>query len=137
MGGDRLRKDRLLRNTALLSGSTLLMSLIGLAFQAWLSARIGAAGLGLYQLVCSVTALGATFAISGIRFASTRLVAAELGAARGEGVPAAMRPTTGMSTTSARESSGRRQPLASSTPGTSDIRMKYSALSAPANAPAE
>ena len=91
MGGDRLRKDRLLRNTALLTGSTLLMSLIGLAFQAWLTRRVGAAGVGLYQLVCSVTALGATVAISGIRFASTRLVAEELGAERGEGVPAAMR----------------------------------------------
>jgi stage V sporulation protein B len=86
-----LRKKRLLKNTALLSGSTLLMSLIGIAFQAWLAGRIGAAGIGLVQLVSSVTALGATFAISGIRFASTRLVAEELGAEHGEGVPAAMR----------------------------------------------
>lgn len=90
-GGERLRKDRLLRNTALLTGSSLLMSLIGIAFQSWLAGRIGAEGLGLYQLVCAVSALGATFAISGIRFASTRLVAEELGAGRGEGVPAAMR----------------------------------------------
>ena len=90
-----MRKKRLLQNTALLSGSTLLMSLIGMAFQVWLSARIGAAGIGLYQLVCSVTALGATFAISGIRFASTRLVAEELGAARGAGVKAAMRRCLG------------------------------------------
>lgn len=81
----------MLRNTALLTGSSLLMSLIALVFQGWLSARIGASGLGLYQLVCSVGALAATFAISGIRFASTRLVAEELGAGRGEGVPPAMR----------------------------------------------
>ena len=86
-----MRKKRLLKNTALLTGTTLLMSLIGIAFQAWLAGRIGAAGVGLVQLVGSVTALGATFAISGIRFASTRLVAEELGAERGEGVPAAMR----------------------------------------------
>lgn len=90
-----MRKKRLLRNTALLSGSTLLMSLIGMAFQAWLAGRIGAAGIGLYQLVCSVTALAATFAISGIRFASTRLVAEELGADGGEGVRAAMRRCLG------------------------------------------
>ena len=90
-----MRKKRLLKNTALLSGSTLLMSLIGIAFQAWLAGRIGAAGIGLVQLVSSVTALGATFAISGIRFASTRLVAEELGAERGEGVPAAMRRCLG------------------------------------------
>lgn len=90
-----MRKKRLLRNTALLSGSTLLMSLIGMAFQAWLAASVGAAGVGLYQLVCSVTALGATFAISGIRFASTRLVAEELGAGRSDGVGAAMRRCLG------------------------------------------
>ena len=95
MGGERLRKKRLLKNTALLTGTTLLMSLIGIAFQAWLAGRIGAAGVGLVQLVGSVTALGATFAISGIRFASTRLVAEELGAERGEGVPAAMRRCLG------------------------------------------
>ena len=80
-----------MKNTALLTASSLLMSLIGMAFQAWLAGRIGASGIGLYSLVCSVTALGATFAISGIRFASTRLVAEELGAGRKSGVPAAMR----------------------------------------------
>ncbi len=85
-----MNKQRYLRNTALLTASTLLMSLIGMAYQAWLAASLGAAGLGLYELVCSVTALAATFAISGIRFASTRLVAEEL-AASGRGVRAAMR----------------------------------------------
>ncbi len=81
----------LLRNTALLSGSSLLMSLIGMSFQAWLAVRIGAAGLGLFQLVNAVTALAACLAVSGIRFASTRLVAEELGAERMNSVPAAMR----------------------------------------------
>lgn len=78
-------------NTALLSGGTLLMTGIGLLFQAWLVRRIGTAGIGLYQLLGSVTALGATLAISGIRFASTRLVAEELGAGHRAGVPSAMR----------------------------------------------
>ena len=44
------------------------MSCIGMAFQVWLVGRIGSAGIGLYQLVLSVTNLLATFAISGIRF---------------------------------------------------------------------
>lgn len=70
---------KLVYNTALLTSSSLLMSCIGIAFQVWLVGRIGSAGIGLYQLVCSVTNLGATFAISGIRFATTRLVAEELG----------------------------------------------------------
>ncbi|MBR5343568.1 MAG: oligosaccharide flippase family protein [Oscillospiraceae bacterium] len=90
-----MRKKRLLRNTALLSGSTVLMRLIALAFQGWLAGRVGAAGLGLFQLVCAVSALAATFAISGVRFAATRLVAEELGATRGEGVPAALRRCLG------------------------------------------
>ena len=86
---------KLYANTALLSGATLLMTGIGLLFQAWLVRRIGAAGLGLYQLLGSVTALSATLAISGIRFASTRLVAEEIGAERAGGVPAAMRRCLG------------------------------------------
>ena len=62
-----------------------------MAFQVWLAGRIGAAGIGLFQLVSSVTNLGATFAISGIRFASTRLVAEELGADNVCGIRSAMR----------------------------------------------
>lgn len=66
------------------------MSCIGMAFQVWLVGRIGSSGIGLYQLVCSVTNLCATFAISGIRFASTRLIAEELGAHNNEGISGAM-----------------------------------------------
>ena len=55
------------------------MSAVSMAFQVWLVGKIGSSGIGLYQLVLSVTGLGMTFAISGIRFASTRLVAEELG----------------------------------------------------------
>ena len=83
-------KRVLIYNTALLTASSLLMQGIAMAFQAWLAGRIGAAGIGLYQLVLSVTGLCATFAISGIRFASTRLVAEELGLERPGGVRAAM-----------------------------------------------
>ena len=61
-----------------------------MVFQVWLAGRIGSAGIGLYQLVLSVTGLCATFAISGVRFASTRLVAEELGLEHPGGVRAAM-----------------------------------------------
>ncbi len=74
-----MKRNRLLYNTILLTFSSLLMNCIGMAFQAWLAGRIGSAGIGLYQLTLSVTNLGATFAISGIRFAATRLVSEELG----------------------------------------------------------
>ena len=85
-----MRKRRLLYNTALLTASSLVMNAVAMAFQAWLVGRIGTAGIGLYQLVLSVMNLTATFAVSGVRFAATRLVAEELGAERTEGVRAAM-----------------------------------------------
>jgi len=86
-----VKKTRLIYNTALLTGSSLLMSCIGMAFQIWLVGRIGSAGIGLYQLVLSVTNLLATFAISGIRFAATRLVSEEIGLENPGGISAAMR----------------------------------------------
>lgn len=61
------RNRRLIVNTALMTGSSIVMRCIGLVFQAWIVGRIGAAGIGLYQLVMSVSVLFATFAISGIR----------------------------------------------------------------------
>ncbi len=86
-----IRKKRLIVNTALLSGSTLVMSLISMAFQVWLAGRIGSAGIGLYQLVVSVSFLCTTFAVSGVRFAATRLVSEEIGRERAEGIGGAMR----------------------------------------------
>lgn len=83
-------KKRLVFNTALLAGASILMRCIGMAFQAWLAGRIGAAGIGLYQLVMSVELLCITFAVSGIRFAVTRLVSEELGMGRPGGVGGAI-----------------------------------------------
>lgn len=90
-----MKKTRLIYNTALLTASSLLMSCIGMAFQVWLVGRIGSAGIGLYQLVLSVTNLLATFAISGIRFAATRLVSEEIGLENPGGISAAMRRCLG------------------------------------------
>ena len=74
---------KLAKDAALLTGASLLMRCIGLTYQVWLAGRIGAAGIGLWQLVMSVSALSATLAISGIRFTTTRLISEELG--RGSG----------------------------------------------------
>ena len=84
-------RKRVIMNTALLTGSSLAMSAISMAFQVWLAGRIGSAGIGLYQLVLSVAFLCTTFAVSGIRFAATRLVSEELGHERSWSVAAAMR----------------------------------------------
>lgn len=86
-----VNRKRLIMNTALLTGSSLAMRAISMAFQVWLAGRIGSAGIGLYQLVLSVAFLCTTFAVSGIRFAATRLVSEELGHERSWSVAAAMR----------------------------------------------
>ena len=82
---------RLVFNTALLTVSGLVMRCIALLYQVWLAGRIGAKGIGLFQLVSSVQFLSATFAISGVRFAATRLVSEELGSGRPGGVKRVMR----------------------------------------------
>lgn len=81
---------RLMVNTALMTSASLIMRCIAMGFQGYLSGKIGAAGIGLYQLVMSVELLASTFAISGIRFAVTRLVSEELGLGRAGGVHGAM-----------------------------------------------
>jgi stage V sporulation protein B len=81
----------MLLNTALLTATSLLMRGVAMVFQVWLSKRIGAAGIGLFQLIMSVASLAATFAISGIRFAATRLISMELGAGSGRGARAAIK----------------------------------------------
>lgn len=70
---------KILMNTLLLTAASLLMRGIGMVFQVYLSRKIGASGLGLFQLIMSIYFLFTTFAISGIRFAATRLISEELG----------------------------------------------------------
>ena len=82
------RKKSLIFNTALLTGTTLSLRCVSMAWQVWLVAKIGSAGIGLLTLVLSVGSMAATFAISGIRFTSTRLVAEEIGRGNPGGVTA-------------------------------------------------
>lgn len=70
-----MRKRRFLVNAAVMTASTVLLRLAGLWFRSVISARIGASGMGLYQLIFSVFALGITACTSGIGLAMTRLVA--------------------------------------------------------------
>lgn len=69
----------LIYNTILLTATSVLMRIIGLLFQVFLSGKIGSAGIGLFQLIMSVGIFAQTVAISGIRFTTTRLVSEELG----------------------------------------------------------
>ena len=69
---------KLLLNTLLLTATALFMRTVGMAFNVYLTNRIGSAGIGLFQLIMSVYAMAVTFASSGIRLASTILVIEEL-----------------------------------------------------------
>lgn len=63
----------------LLTGVNLLLRLVGTSFQVYISGRIGAAGVGLLQLVMSVGSLSMTAGIAGVRTATMYLTAEELG----------------------------------------------------------
>ena len=68
------RARQLLLHTSAMTATSLLMRFIALAFKVYVAGRIGAAGIGLFQLVTSVYALATTVAISGVRLAATRLI---------------------------------------------------------------
>ncbi len=73
---------RYVRNAILLVGSSLLMRSVSLAFEAYVSQKVGAEGMGLFSLIMSVYGFAVTFATSGVSLAVTRLCAEALG--RGE-----------------------------------------------------
>lgn len=85
-----LRDRKLAMNTALLTASGLAMRFVGMIWQVWLVGRIGEAGIGLFQLVISVSTLAATVAVSGIRYTTTRLVSEETGLGRPAGAAQAL-----------------------------------------------
>ncbi len=72
-----MKKTIFIKNAAILTGSSLLLRFAGIIFRVWLAAKIGAEGIGLYQLVFSLYMFAATFATSGICTAVTRLVCQE------------------------------------------------------------
>lgn len=67
-----------IKNAAILTVTSLILRTVGMFFRIYLSGKIGAEGMGLYQLILSVYVLGATFATSGLCTAVTRLTADEL-----------------------------------------------------------
>ena len=72
------KKKKFLFNTAILTTTTLILKSIGMFFRVYLSNKIGAEGMGLYQLIISVYMLASTFASSGICTAVTRLCSDEM-----------------------------------------------------------
>ena len=76
------RKIPIFYSAILLTGVNLLLRLVGTSFQVYISARIGAAGVGLLQLVMSVGEMSMTAAMAGVRTATMYLTAEELGKKR-------------------------------------------------------
>lgn len=74
-----IRKSSILYSTMLLTGANLLLRLAGMAFQVYLSGRIGPAGVGLLQLTLSVRGLAFTIGSAGIRTCAMYLTAGALG----------------------------------------------------------
>lgn len=73
------RKLPIFYSALMLTGVNLLLRFVGTSFQVFLSSRIGAAGIGLLQLIMSVGSLAMVAGIGGIRTATMYLTAAELG----------------------------------------------------------
>ena len=77
-----MKKLPIFYNALMLTGVNLLLRLVSTSFQVFISGRIGAAGVGLLQLVMSVGAMAMTAGIAGIRTATMYLTAEELGRKR-------------------------------------------------------
>lgn len=66
---------KLLTNTLLLTATAFLMRTVSVSFNVYLTNKIGADGIGLFQLISTVYAMAITFSVAGIRLAAMRLVA--------------------------------------------------------------
>ena len=86
-----MNKRTFYQNTAVMTATSLLLRLLGIVFRIFISNRVGAEGMGLYQLVFSVYILGATFATGGLITAVTCLVAEKLTQSDSRGVRRLMR----------------------------------------------
>ena len=80
------KKSPIFYSALLLTGVNLLLRMVSTSFQVYISGQIGAAGVGLLQLVLSVGGMAMTAGIAGIRTATMYLTAEEIGRKRPENV---------------------------------------------------
>lgn len=85
------KKGTMFYSALLLTGANLALRMVSMGFQVYLSGRIGAAGIGLMQLVLSVSTLAMTAAMAGVRTSAMYLTAEEIG--RGHGAVGQVRDT--------------------------------------------
>lgn len=84
------RKSSILGGALLLTAANLFLRLVSIGFNVFLSARIGAAGLGLLQLISTIGMFAILVGTSGVRVAAMYLSAEEYGHRRLGGVRLAM-----------------------------------------------
>ena len=80
------RRMPIFYSALMLTGVNLLLRMAGTTFQVYISASLGAAGVGLLQLVMSVGSLAMVAGIAGIRTATMYLTAEELGRGKPQNV---------------------------------------------------
>ncbi|MBP3696313.1 MAG: oligosaccharide flippase family protein [Clostridia bacterium] len=83
-------KTNLMKNTLIMTATNLLMRSVAVSFNAYLTSRIGSAGIGLFQLIMTVYSMAVTFSCAGIKLASTR-VTVEINANRQNDLNKSMR----------------------------------------------
>lgn len=81
-----MKQTSIVRGALLLTGGSLFLRLCSMVFQVYLSREVGAAGLGLLQLISSVGVLAMALGCSGVRVAAMYLPAEEYGLRRSYGI---------------------------------------------------
>ena len=89
------RITRFMMNAVILGSTTIFMRIVAVFFNAYVSGKVGAEGMGLYSLITSVYMFAVTLASSGVNLAVTRLVSEELGKNNGKGALASIRSCVG------------------------------------------
>ena len=77
-----MTKNKFWLHGILLTGFSLFFRITNIGYRSWLSGKIGAEGMGLYQLIFSVFMLTVTLSTTGISLAVTRMVTAAIAADR-------------------------------------------------------
>ncbi len=90
-GDEMNRAKKYFINALILSGCTLLMRTVAVAFNAFCVNKVGSEGMGLFSLVMSVYTFAVTLATSGVNLAATRLCALYFGKNEGASVKSAMK----------------------------------------------
>ncbi len=78
-------------NLLILTITSFILRTVNISFQVYLANKLGQEGMGLFQLITAIYFLAIVFSTSGIKFATTRLVAEEMGTGRPAGANQAVR----------------------------------------------